>query len=181
MYIRRVQPTRCNVSQFICFCRALYMFQTVFPSIIRSSKLHTHRQVLVWQIPDAVCAVLSSWWWTEKLSETCRASYRNKYIVKRCISLVVVWEYIISSYFLEGTVTKIPPKINCDVVSGAQPTSVSQAHPCSKFSTYHITFISIATRWSFREAQVASELFKTKASTKNFSPKKNGPRKPEMS
>jgi len=33
---------------------------------------------LVWQIPDAVCAVLSSWWWTEKPSETCRASYRNK-------------------------------------------------------------------------------------------------------
>jgi len=29
-------------------------------------------------IPDAVCAVLSSWWWTEKPSETCRASYRNK-------------------------------------------------------------------------------------------------------
>jgi len=29
-------------------------------------------------MPDAVCAVLSSWWWTEKLSETCRASYRNK-------------------------------------------------------------------------------------------------------
>jgi len=27
---------------------------------------------------DAVCAVLSSWWWTEKPSETCRASYRNK-------------------------------------------------------------------------------------------------------
>jgi len=31
--------------------------------------------VTVWQIPDAVCAVLSSWWWTEKPSETCRASY----------------------------------------------------------------------------------------------------------
>ena len=34
--------------------------------------------VLVWQTPDAVCAVLSSCWWTEKPSETCRASYRNK-------------------------------------------------------------------------------------------------------
>jgi len=77
-YIRRVQPERCNVSQFIYFCKTLYMFQTVFLSIIRSSKLHIQRQVLVWQIPDALCAVLSSWWWTEKLSETCRASYRNK-------------------------------------------------------------------------------------------------------
>ena len=29
-------------------------------------------------VPDAVCTVLSSLWWTEKPSETCRASYRNK-------------------------------------------------------------------------------------------------------
>jgi len=41
---RRVQPTRCNVSQFIYFCKTLYMFQTGFPSIIRSSKLHIQRQ-----------------------------------------------------------------------------------------------------------------------------------------
>ena len=26
-------------------------------------------------MPDAVCAVLSSWWWTENPPETCRASY----------------------------------------------------------------------------------------------------------
>ena len=31
----------------IYFCRTLYMFHTVFPSIIRSSKLHMHRQVFV--------------------------------------------------------------------------------------------------------------------------------------
>ena len=31
----------------------------------------------------AVCAVLSSWWWTENPSETCRASYRHKLIEKR--------------------------------------------------------------------------------------------------
>ena len=77
--VRRVQPTRCDVSQFICFSKMLYMFQTVFPSVIRSSKLHTQRQVFVTpillpgvslagmehpgqasSIPDAVCAVLSS-------------------------------------------------------------------------------------------------------------------------
>jgi len=26
----------------------------------------------------AVYAVLSSWWWTERPSETCRALYKNK-------------------------------------------------------------------------------------------------------
>jgi len=35
------------------------MFRTVFPSIIRSSRL-------------------SSWWWTERPSKTCRAFYKNK-------------------------------------------------------------------------------------------------------
>ena len=43
----RVQPTRCNVPQFIYFCKTLYMFQTVFPSIIRCSKLQIQRQVFV--------------------------------------------------------------------------------------------------------------------------------------
>ena len=54
-HIRRVQPTRCNVSQFIYFCKTLYMFQTVFPSIIRSSKLHIQCQVFVRPLllPDA--------------------------------------------------------------------------------------------------------------------------------
>ena len=60
LHICRVQPTRCNVSRFIYFCKMLCMFQTVFPSIIRSSKLHIQRQVFVRPIPDAVCAVLSS-------------------------------------------------------------------------------------------------------------------------
>jgi len=43
--IRRVQPTRCKVSRCIYFCKTLYMFQTGFPSIIKSSKLHIQRQV----------------------------------------------------------------------------------------------------------------------------------------
>jgi len=66
-HIRTVKPTRYNVSQFIYFCKTLYMFQTVFPSIIRGSKLHIQRQVFVRPLllpaasltADAVCAVLS--------------------------------------------------------------------------------------------------------------------------
>ena len=41
--VRRVQQTKCDVSHFVYFCKMLYMFQTVFPSIIRSSKLHIQR------------------------------------------------------------------------------------------------------------------------------------------
>jgi len=53
--IRRVQPTRCNVSRFVYFSKTLYMFRTVFPSIIRSSKQHIERQVFV-------CIVLDDWY-----------------------------------------------------------------------------------------------------------------------
>ena len=45
--ILRIQPTRCKVSQFIYFYKTLYMFQTVFPSIIRGLKLHIQRQAFV--------------------------------------------------------------------------------------------------------------------------------------
>jgi len=61
------------------------MFRTAFPSITRSSKLHIQQQVApaVWHMPVAVCAVLSSWWWTERPSETCRAFYKNKQFQKQ--------------------------------------------------------------------------------------------------
>jgi len=60
-YILREQPKRCNVSHFIYLSGTLYMFQTDFPSIVRSSKLYIQRQAFVRPIPDAVCAFLSSW------------------------------------------------------------------------------------------------------------------------
>jgi hypothetical protein len=34
--------------------------------------------VSVWQMPVAVCAVLNTWWWKERPSETCRVSFQNK-------------------------------------------------------------------------------------------------------
>ena len=36
--------------------------------------------VSVWHMHVAVCTVLNSWWWTERPSETCRASFQNKII-----------------------------------------------------------------------------------------------------
>jgi len=91
-----VKPTRCtNVSNLFYFGMTLYTFRTVFPSVIRSSKLYiqqqaffkqillsacfktVHRAKGVWQIPVAVCKILNSWW-TETPSETCRVSFQNK-------------------------------------------------------------------------------------------------------
>ena len=37
--------------------------------------------VSVWRMAVAACTVLISWWWTERPSETCRASFQNKIIL----------------------------------------------------------------------------------------------------
>jgi len=75
-----VKPTRpTTVSNLFYFGMTLYMFRTVFPSIIRSSRLFIPQpNRYVWQMPVAVCTVLNSWWWTERPSETCRVSFQNK-------------------------------------------------------------------------------------------------------
>jgi hypothetical protein len=81
------------LSQIIYSCKTLYIFRTVFPSIIRSSKLHIQQRhvsnsccylvlaagsskSLTYNV--AVYAVLSSWWLTKRQSGTCRAFYKNK-------------------------------------------------------------------------------------------------------
>jgi len=70
-YFQKVQPTRCtNVSNLYYSGMTLYMFRTVFPFTIRSSRLCIQQQMHV-----AVCTVLKSWWWTERPSETCRLSF----------------------------------------------------------------------------------------------------------
>jgi hypothetical protein len=85
--ILRVQPTRCDVSQFIYFCKTLCMFQTLFLFIIRSSKLHiwVQRQEFV-RLPagnsNGLTNALRCMCSFELLimdgkpSETCTASYR---------------------------------------------------------------------------------------------------------
>jgi len=51
-----VKPTRyINVSNLFYFGITLYMFRTVFPSIIRSSRLYIQQQVYVKQIMLSVC------------------------------------------------------------------------------------------------------------------------------
>jgi len=52
-----VKPIRCtNVSNIFYFWMTLYMFRTVFPSIIRSSRLYIQQQAFVKQILLSACA-----------------------------------------------------------------------------------------------------------------------------
>ena len=85
-----VKPTRCiKVPNLFYFGMTLYMFRTVFPSIIRSSGLYIQLSdrycyllaskqtaVSVWQMPVAVFTLLNTWGWTERPSETCTASFQ---------------------------------------------------------------------------------------------------------
>jgi len=65
------------------------MLRTVFLSIIRSLRLciQHHKQAAtesVWHVPDAVCTILDSWWWTEGPSETCRVLFQYKTNLRYC-------------------------------------------------------------------------------------------------
>jgi len=95
-----IRPTRCtNFTNFI-FGMKPYMFRTVPLSIIRSAftvhsavvyVIQVCRQLLsrsicsflkavykpVWHIPLLSVQWMHSWWWTEALSKTCRASYQK--------------------------------------------------------------------------------------------------------
>ena len=71
--ILKVQPTRCNVSQFIYFCKTLYMFQTVFPS-------------------GAQNCTYSVRYLSDRLKHVERLTEINKF-GKRCILLFVLREY----------------------------------------------------------------------------------------
>ena len=113
-----VKPTWCtNVSSLFYFGMALYMFRIVPPSVIRSSRLYIQQQaryccllaskqtaVSVWQMPVAVCAVLNSWWWTERPSETCRVSFQIKInLIQWCICRPGSSVGIATDYGLDGS------------------------------------------------------------------------------
>jgi hypothetical protein len=87
------------------------MFRTVLLPIIRSL-LTVHSAIMyiiqvcrqlssktrfetVWHIPLLSVQWINSWWWTEELSETCRASCQNKFV-----KLVHLVGYIVKKLYL---------------------------------------------------------------------------------
>ena len=112
-----------NISNLFYFGTTLYMFRTVSPSIIRSLILYLQHhtiQVLwllargnefplvplqaatgpVWHIHDAACTVLDSWWWTERMGETCRLLFQNKINLRYCASAWVYFRRIKQNYYV---------------------------------------------------------------------------------
>jgi hypothetical protein len=87
-----------------------YTFRTIPLSIIRSLfAVHSAmvyviqvcrqlssrtRMELVWHIPLLSVQWINSWWWTEKLSETCRVSCQNKFE-----KLVRLFGFILKNFF----------------------------------------------------------------------------------
>jgi hypothetical protein len=69
-----------TISNLFYFGTALYMFRTLFPSIIRSLRLCIQLQSL------RLHTVLDSWWWKERTSETCRDLFQNKINLRYCAS-----------------------------------------------------------------------------------------------
>jgi hypothetical protein len=53
-----VYPTRCNVTQFICIWKLLYMFRVVLPPIIRSADNYIYS---IWYLSHRYCYLPLSW------------------------------------------------------------------------------------------------------------------------
>jgi hypothetical protein len=117
----------------ICFVMKLYMFRTVRLSIIRN--LFTVHSAMVyvmqlssrtswscskalykpaWHVPLLSVQWKNSWWWTDELSETCRVSWRNKFV--KLVHLLVVG-FITKSFLslMYNVSTCIVTKVRSDV------------------------------------------------------------------
>jgi hypothetical protein len=70
------------------YCQRSTRFEFFFSNLFAVTASGNSKQV--WQIPDAACTALSSWWWAEKTLETCRALKITKSITQRCILLVML-------------------------------------------------------------------------------------------
>jgi hypothetical protein len=97
-YISILKPTRCTISQIYVILEqhSTFFEQFLCPSsgvwdCTYSINYMPYRSVdcllaSIWHIPDAVCTVLDSWWWTERPSETCTALFQNKINLRYCVS-----------------------------------------------------------------------------------------------
>jgi hypothetical protein len=59
---------------------------------------------------------------------------------------------VISNYFSEGAVTKIPAQIKTVFVVGARPSPISHSNSSNKCSVHHIMCIcsAVVTHWPIR-------------------------------
>ena len=67
----------------------LYMFRTVPLPIIRPALLVSWLQT-VWHIPGRSVQLSNSWWWAEKLPETCRGSFFSQNKFGKLVRLLVL-------------------------------------------------------------------------------------------
>ena len=87
-YIYKVQPKRCNFSQFYLFLQTRYMFQAIPPPIVRSTKLYVQRQVFVRPILE------------EKEELELIISISSTIVAGRSIGLTNTWKFMYSYVLL---------------------------------------------------------------------------------
>ena len=143
IYISEVQPTRCKVSRFIstkcftsfrrflrpssgaqnCTCCVRYcqpiMLLAAIVDEMEFHLIHDSSKQQDWlTIPDAVCTVMSSWWWAEEPPETCRAFCRNK-----LRNIASYWLYFGNTFAMRGHINVKNPTIYASLLCLQNPTA----------------------------------------------------------
>jgi len=72
-----IKPTRCTNFSNLFWNRNLHASDSFSVHHQETSTVRT--EIGICHTGCAVCTVLDSWWWTEKLSETCRVLFQNKF------------------------------------------------------------------------------------------------------
>jgi hypothetical protein len=93
--VRHQEFIHCTLSNGICHTAFEQdQDETAVPSWSCSKAL----QKLVWHMPLLSVQWINSWRWTEELSETCRISYKNKFV-----KLVYLVGFITKKFFIQST------------------------------------------------------------------------------
>jgi len=93
-----IKTTDAQISQ-IYFVKKIYMFRAVPLPIIGSFPLYIRHRYMSSNLHDiytsAECTVGNSWWWAERLPETCRVSGQNKFWkLMRLVGFIIKeWDY----------------------------------------------------------------------------------------
>ena len=106
IFILIIKPTRCTTLSNLFWNRTVHVSESSSVHHQESSTVHTAIVYVIqvcWQLSScqqncmtytiAVCTEKISWWWTEKLSKTCRVSFQNKF--EKLVNIVgLLYEFI---------------------------------------------------------------------------------------
>ena len=102
----------------------------------------------VWNIPDAVCTILDSWWWTERPSETCRVLFQNKINLRFCASSWFYYRNILRRTVLQSSNLSVFFNFNSVICRSFEKTRLAYTTETNRCYWYMVfTYNELSHMW----------------------------------